>query len=371
MPTIKPNHVSSTLRAATRDGVVSDKEAAAFTRAALKDLVHSDDGATTLKMAAENLRRFLEPFRERDSQEEGGVQLGRSTRYSLADVADKLAKAADELATLNMNAFQVAMALSIDDGKITAYEAKDLGRLAQKTVDSADDPAEAARTMRRVLLELETLFAQTAALGFGGPMRDEVLTATSSRELARLNAFLGHAIAQGLGAAGASETVAPDSAFAKGVADIAHADHMERRMLLETLPHLVDQELGMYDATGLTGPAKLKMEQQAEARGRALLAHVNDLAAGGDVEDLQQALYRIVTGRFLPDDAMAELSAMVKTLPVEELEQGIAQFKRRVQELGGAQSFSVKNEKKGLLEGVALLEAELARRASDAVPSDD
>lgn len=360
MTTIKPTNLNASLKAAVRDGEVTQQEAAKLTAAALKDLIKSDDQAATLKLAAENLSRFLEPFRARDSQEEGGVWLGRTVRYEVEDLVNKLTRAAEELTALTMNPFEVAMGMVLEDGKLSAYEAKDLGKLAQKLVDEADDPAAAAQAARRSLLQLESLFAQSVTFGMGGPTRDDVLTKTSSKHLATLNAFLGTAIAKGLDGA-PNETVSPHSEFAEGIQQILDATPMERNMLLETLPYLVDQEVGMYDATGLVGPARLKMEQQAAARGRALLAYVDGL--GSDVDDIQQALFRIVTGRFLPDDAMAEFKTMVSTLPGDELRRGLEQFKGRAESLKGAQSYSVKNEVKGLLEGVALLEAELARRA--------
>src|SRR5690606_10066303 len=108
---------------------------------------------------------------------------------------------------------------TLEDGRLSAYEAKDLGKLAQKLVDEADDPAVAAQAARRSLLQLESVFARTVTFGMGGPTRDEVLTKTSAKHLATLNAFLGTAIAKGLGDA-PNETVAPDGEFAAGIQQI-------------------------------------------------------------------------------------------------------------------------------------------------------
>jgi len=377
--TNKPSasNLAATMKAALKDKVVTEDEATALVPAVIKDLIKGGEANAkeTLALLAQNLKAFLEPFRANDLQEHDGVRVDRSVRYSLTDVANHLEQAAAKLDEIKGGTFGVAMGLVMEDGKITAKEAAVTAALGKKVVDGSANPGDAARVLRSMLIDLEAIFQQSALMGssanFGsGPTRDEVMMPGSSKSFARLNTVLGNAIAKGLEGTAPSETVKADSEFAKGIKDIVGADSLGRRILLETLPMLVDKEVAMFDSTGLVGGLKGRMDQQLEARAKALLAHVDAHATGSDADDIKQSVYRLTTGKFLPPSAEPEFKQQLASLGEDDLRDGMTSFTKQVEQLGkrdgATTSFALKNEIKGLNEGIAMIKAALAERASAA-----
>jgi hypothetical protein len=363
MPSIKPKNVSAALVKAARDGQITEKEADGLGRAVVRDLVkNAANPEETLKAIAGKLDEFLAPYAARDSQEENGVFLGRSERYGMTDLQNGLEQAADKLDTIQAGLFSLVMSLSFQDGKLDKNETNQLEKLAEKVVAESANPDETAAAMRNVIIEFESVIAQNAAMGMGYD-RDEMITKGASQGLKQLNAFLGSAIASGIERPGQGQTIDASSDLGQMLSEIAESDGMERGMAMEMLPRLVDKELAKFDSEGLTGQAKFKMDQQLEARAGAIVAFVEGLNAGGDQDDLMQNVYRIATGKFLPPSQMDEFKGQLATLDGDEIRAGVRQFEERIEDLSGGESFSIKNERAGLMDGLEMLKAELASRA--------
>jgi hypothetical protein len=359
MPKIEPTFVNAALKTALKDGeVTADEVKNNIAPAALKDLARSDNPKETLRLAAENLARFLEPFRTNDSQEEKGVLLARTARYSLTDLAETLSKSAEQLDAIKGGVFGAAFGLAIEDGQVSVTEVKHLQTAAKKMMESATDPAAAARTMRGMLLEVEAMLAQTAL--FGSATREEVFSADSSKALGKLNKLLGTAIASGL-STGTEEKVDPNGTFAKGIKDIVEADGMGRGLVMAALPSLIDQEVAMFNADGLVGPAKLKMEQQAEKRASALMSYVDSLPASSGSDDVKFTLFRLVTGKYVPPAAADQFKAELTSVDVDELKGAIKGLTKEL-ESGTGSSFTAVNQRKAIADGIALIQAEIERR---------
>lgn len=363
MSRIAAKNTASAIRSATRDNQVTEKEVGKLGRAVIKDLVAgSDQPEKTLKDCAARLGTFLEPFRANDLQEAGGVWLGREQRYDVSDLQSGLEKAADQLDEVDGGLFGMVMGLALQDGRMDAHEAGHLRKLAKKVVESSDDPDATAMSFRKVLLEMESAISHNVALDMG-PGHSKYFTKGADKTLADVNAFLGQAIATGIKRPGEGLEIKPDSDLGKAFKELAEEDGWGRAMMMETLPSIVDKELARYDSTGLTGPAKLKMEKQTAARAAAILSYVEGLNTDGNSDDLVQNLYRITTGHFMPPAKMDAFKTVLQGMDSSEIRKGMKSFSERLDALAEGESFSMRNERAGLEEGLDLLEAELARRA--------
>jgi hypothetical protein len=363
MPITRSKNTQVALSRAAQDSFVTENEATKMGRAVIKDLVkNAEDPEATLRACAEKLGDFLEPYAARDSQEEGGVTLGRSERYELTDLKDGLERAADKLDEVQAGLFSLVMSMAFSDGRMDKHESNQLGKVAEKVVALSANPAKMAEEMRGVLIEFESVIAQNAALGMGAD-RSAFFTDGANKGLKTINAFLGNAIAAGIERPGVGREIKADSELGMALTEMAETDGMERGMMMEMLPRIVDKELAKYDSTGMSGPAKFKMAQEQEARPGALVTFVEGLNANGDQDDLMQNIYRVATGHFLPPSAMDEFKGQLAGLGSDELRAGVRDFEGRIEDLSGGESFSIKNERAGLLEGVELVKAELASRA--------
>ncbi len=366
MTNITPKNLTVAISAATQAKVFTADAAQALTPGVLHDLANSDAPLQTLKLAAQNLRAFLAPFATAQTADAGGVHLDRAVRHTLTDIADQLAGAAERLETVKGGLFGVAMGLSVADGVVTVQEAEAIGAIGERILADAQDPGATARLMRGMLAELETMFAQTAAFGSNalgsGPSRDEVFAPQSSAAMNRLNVTLGQTIAAGI-KPDASQVVAADGAFAKGVRDAMNGDPMMRALMFEAgLPSLVQEQLAIYDSTGLRGPAKLAMDRESGKIAQALVAHVNAAAPGVDHEDLRATVFRLVTGEFLPADLMKKFTQELAANDVAALTKAQQGMQERAATFDVDGASTTKNLRKAWLSAAQIVGDHLATR---------
>ncbi|MEW5847799.1 MAG: hypothetical protein AB2A00_03255 [Myxococcota bacterium] len=359
MTTIQPKSVHSAINRATVDKLVTEGEAQKVPAAIIKDLLASSNPSETLKLAAQRLKDFLAPFHG-GPENADGVRMDQAARYKLSDLADALERAGNELETIKGGAFSLVMGLASDDGKLQTGEITQLRKMAEKMVAGAPDPAAVAGTLKDILIAFEGRLEMAKVWG-QGPTRDEVVSAQASRRMDALSTFLGGVIAQHLTGANGG-TVDPDGEFAKGVKDMmSQGGGFGGNFALLALPGLVDAELGKYDSTGFSGPAKLKLDAQAEARGKELLKYVDSLP--GDTSDIKERLYRLVAGTFCPPDMKDQLQQQLSSADSDELKGALERMRQQAKELEGTRSFSVRRERAAMQEGIGLIEGELARRA--------
>src|SRR5688500_6456997 len=137
MPTqnaaVSTRNLDRALKAVVKDNVVTADEVARLVPAAVRDLGAAGAAAAkgTPSKMAETLRAFIEPFRANDLQEVNGLRMDRSVRSSMVDLADTLVSAAEKLHEMKSGLFGAAMGISLDDGKLTAHEARALNAVAK------------------------------------------------------------------------------------------------------------------------------------------------------------------------------------------------------------------------------------------------
>jgi hypothetical protein len=360
MPRIEPTSVNAAMKGALKDSVVTKAEANdTIAPAVLRDLVRSENPKETLLLAAKNLQAFLAPFSKNDSQEENGVRLPRDARYTLDQLADTLTQAAESLDQIKGGLFGTVFGIAMQDGMLTVTEARHLEGAAKKMLAGAGDPAAVARTLHSILADVDYALAQAGA--FGGPRREEAFPAATDKTMAKIHALLGTAIAKGLESGAAVETLDPDGIFAKNVRTMVDASGYGR-MSLSELPRLVDAELSTFDATGLVGPGKLRMEQQADVRAKALVAFVEAMPNGSSKDDVLMGLHRYAFGTYVPPSAAQEFADQLKSADKAELEDVVNQMKKQLTENPSPKGYAARNEQKAIREGIALIEAEIANR---------
>lgn len=355
-------NVAAQFASITKDKMVDEKEVASLTPALLKDLIRNTDAKATLESAAKNLQEFLAPFAGSRVAPGRDVEFqSLDAKYKMHDLADALTRAGEQLARLDGGLFQIAMGLSVEDGKLSASEVKDLQKVAAKVVKESADPKVTAAKLKQVLVEFDSHLRNLASAGMGG--RDEVMDPAAQAAMGKLNAFLGATIAKHTSTVNPS-VVDPNGSFAKGLKDALrdNGSFGPAAAVELVMPSLVEAELGVFDSKGLSGPAKLKMDAMREERAGALMGFVNSLNL--DDSGMTASIYRMLTGHFVPPQLATEFKTELKGMSVDDLKSQLQTFTRYQAEVPAQDTVAGRNNLAALKEGAALVQAELTARGA-------
>ncbi len=354
-------NVAAQFASISKDKLIDEKEVASLTPALIKDLIRNTDSKATLESAAKNLKEFLAPFAGSRTAPGRDVEFeSMPAKYKLHDLADMLTRAGDQLASIDGGMFQLAMGLSVDDGKLSSSEIKDLQKVAAKMVKDSADPKATAAKLKQVLVEFDAQIRNMTSAGMGS--RDEVMDPAAQAAMGKLNAFLGASIAKHSTGVNPS-VVDPNGPFAKGLQDALrdNSSFGPAAGLAMVLPSLIESELGVFDTKGLSGPAKLKMDAMRDERAGALMAHVNSLNL--DDSGMTASIYRMLTGHFVPPNLANEFKTELKSMSVDDLKSQLESFEKHAARSPASDTVADRNNLAALKEGAALVAAELKTRA--------
>lgn len=317
MVSIKPTNLQSAIKQASVDGRIDRKEFRSFSTAIIRDLAQSPNAKDSLHQATKNLLQYLDKFGA-----EGLMPTRPGTDKEIHNLAEGLYELANNLEKTAKDTFGAAMGISLQDGKITIIESKELGKLAEKLVKDSADPEATALQLREVVQGFRKHLVQ-ANLTQKAEGKDGLIGKEATRQLGRINAFLGQTIARTVQPT-AGQGVSEESDFAIGIKQ-ALGDGWYAGDNMEAVGALVDAELGRFNTEGLFGQAKLRLDKMADGRGAELLAYVDTLGLS-DGHDLKEDLYRMVTGKFCPPEYMGEFQEYLTNAPLEEINEGLQQF---------------------------------------------
>jgi hypothetical protein len=286
---INTKHTSHHLNRMGADNRVTGTEVKTLSSSVIRDLASAENGAATLKQLVKNLETFSTQLDAvADGTGSGPKPTSPAVSMNINDLASELSDVVYELEQFGVAGLLLAgLGVALSDGRITVNEMTEIDHLAASVVESASDKSGAAVALRKILsiLEGQRLSDDDGALS-------DFMSRTAEKGYHKMDVGLARTIAQHIDTGG-TLNIDKNGIFAK---EVGRLDAWTMDMVL---PAMIEMELRPYRSEGLMGPAKGKMDAQAEAHGRALLAFVQ---ADSDISpDIFNGMFPMITGKPFPD----------------------------------------------------------------------
>jgi hypothetical protein len=356
MPTIGPKNTQAAINRISADGRVTATEAKGLSKAVLKDLAQAKD----LDKMVEALAKNLEGLRAK-LDDDGATPKATSfdAEYNVSDLVGALEDAVEEFDEMGLSLdFMAAIGVAMADEKITVQEMKGIDTVVDNLLARSDDPGALSTKLRRAVGMIESQMTSD-----DNDIRDS-MSKTAERGWRKMDLGLAKTVAKHIDT-NADVTIGDDSMFAK------HINDLDGWTIGMILPTLVDMELRTYDAAGLTGQAKLKMEQQQQNLGRAMMKHVEGLTNHDHADTLITQIYQMTMGEPFPPSQRDSIMDEMRSQDTDELHDAMADLGQQAAYFKSKRGTASKNKGVALGKFVDIIKAEIDRRGAAPVDPAD
>jgi len=346
MPRIGDKNTQATINRIKADGHISGNETKALSKAVLKDLAKADNAPELMTKIGENLELLAQ------AMEAGDIKMAPNgaASWNISDLASELEDAVETMEELGVGgAFMAALGIAQVDDYISVGEMDGLSAVAKSIVEGATDKGAAAASVRKVL----SFFADNVA-DDDKPI-DEVMAKSTQLRFEKLGLHMGRAVARHIDDAGDMK-IGADSFFAKSLVQL------DPYSMSYFLPRVVQAELSAYSSEGLTGPAKLKMDEAQQKAGAAMLKFIDEAPNMRGRDAILGEVYAFVTGEMFPPDEKDAWMDRVRAEGSDDLRDAVVDMQGMSAAYAARGGAAYQNKAKALKMGIGLIKEELDRR---------